>query len=184
MTASAADVVGIFDSDLRQLVPEGRPIKASITEPSKVMEHPLEDGATVADHRVFLPVEIELTMLVPLETFQRLRAIFRQTETVTVQTNAASYDNMIIETLPHDVTPDAFDMLPVAAKFREVQFVDVQFQALPPRAVGKSANGNASRNASTVKKGEQSGKPAAAEVQRKASALYKKARARGLFGGP
>ena len=178
MTASAADVVGIFDSDLRQLVPEGRPIKASITEPSKVMEHPLEDGATVADHRVFLPVEIELTMLVPLETFQRLRAIYRQTETVTIQTNAASYDNMIIETLPHDVTPDAFDMLPVAAKFREVQFVDVQFQALPPRAVGKSANGSASRNASTVKKGEQSGKPAASATTTRSSVAY-----RAIFGG-
>ncbi len=178
MTTSAADVVGIFDSDFRQLVPEGRPIKASVTEPSKVMEHPLEDGSTVADHRVFLPVEIEMTMLVPIEIFQRLRAIYRQTETVTIQTNSGSYDNMIIETLPHDETPDAFDMLPVAAKFREVQFVAAQFQALPPKSVGKSANGNPSRNASTTKKGEQSGKPAAAATERRSSVAYGV-----LFGG-
>lgn len=178
MTTSAADVVGIFDSEFRQLVPEGRPIKATVTEPSKVMEHPLEDGATVADHRVFMPVEIEMTLLVPPEVFQRLRAIYRQTETVTIQTNSGSYDSMVIETLPHDVTPDAFDMLPVAAKFREVQFVAAQFQSLPPRAVGKSANGNASRNASTAKKGEQSGKAAAPATAQRSSLAYRIA-----FGG-
>lgn len=178
MTTSAADVVGIFDSEFRQLVPEGRPVTAFVTEPSKIMEHPLEDGSTVADHRVFLPVEIEMTLLIPIDNFQRLRAIYRQTETVTIQTSSGSYDNMVIEVLPHDITPDAVDMLPVALRFREVQFVAAQFQALPPRAVGKDANGNASRNASTTKKGEQSGKPAAPETTRKSSLAYRIA-----FGG-
>lgn len=173
MTTVAVDVVGIFDSEFRQIAPEGRPLKAFITEPSKIMEHPLENGASVADHRVFLPVEIELVMLVPVEDYQKIQALYRQSETVTVRTNAGTYDNMTLEVLPHDETTDAFGQIAASLRLREVQFVETQFQALPPKAVGK---GN--RNASTTKRGEQSGKPAAAATERKASILY-----RNIFGG-
>ena len=173
MTTVAVDVVGIFDSEFRQIAPEGRPLKAFITEPSKIMEHPLENGASVADHRVFLPVEIELVMLVPVKDYQKIQALYRQSETVTVRTNAGTYDNMTLEVLPHDETTDAFGQIAASLRLREVQFVETQFQALPPKAVG-----NKSRNASTTKRGEQSGKPAAAATERKASILY-----RNIFGG-
>lgn len=163
MTVTVTDVVGLFDKDFKQLVPEGRPLKATVTQPSKVMEHPLETGATVADHRVFQPVEIELTLVIPFVNFQRLRAIYKQAETITVRTNAGTFENMVIETLPHDETTDVFDKIATAVKLREVVFVDTQFQAL-----GKKYG----RNSSTAKKGSQSGKPASATTQRKASVLY------------
>lgn len=163
------DVVGIFDADFQPLVPEAQPIKATVTQPSKVMEHPLETGGTVSDHRVFQPVEIEMTVVVPFADFPRLQAIYRQTETVAVRTNVGTFDNMIIETLPHDETPDVFDKVAVAMKLREVQFVEAQFQALPPRAVG----GRGNRNASTVKRGEQSGQPATAGTERRAGAALR-----------
>lgn len=168
MTVTVTDVVGLFDKNFKQLVPEGRPLKATVTQPSKVMEHPLETGATVADHRVFQPVEIELTLVIPFVNFQRLRAIHKQAETITVRTNAGTFENMVIETLPHDETTDVFDKIATAVKLREVVFVDTQFQALPPKAAGGKGN----RNTSTAKKGSQSGKPASATTQRKASVLY------------
>lgn len=174
MTTAAVDVVGIFDSEFRQIAPEGRPLKAFITAPSKVMEHPLEDGASVADHRVFLPVEIELVILVPVEEYTKIQALYRQSETVTVRTNAGTYDDMTLEVLPHDETIDAFGQIAASLRFREVQFVETQFQALPPRAVGGKSN----RNVSTAKRGEQSGKPAAASTSGRASILY-----RNTFGG-
>lgn len=158
------DEVGLFDAQFRPLVPDGVPIKATVTQPSKVMEHPLEDGATVADHRVFQPVEIELSMVAPLESYQQLLAIYRQTQTLVVRTKVGTFPDMIIETLPHDETPDVFDKVAIAIKLREVQFVETQFQALPPRAVG----GRRNRNASTVQRGEQSAKPATAETTRRA----------------
>jgi hypothetical protein len=57
--------------------------------------------------------------------------------------------------------------MPLALKLKHVEFVEVQFQALPPSSVGK---GN--RNASTTKRGEQTGNPTAADAQRKASVAY------------
>jgi len=152
------DVVGVFDSDFNQLFAEGRPIKANVTVASKVMEHPVEDGSTIADHRVILPVEIELTMILGTvgeyrDTYNQIRSLFLQTETLVVQTRTGTYPNMIIEKMPHDETADVFDAIPLVVKLREVVLVTAQFQALPPKAVAKK------RNASTVKRGEQNGKP-------------------------
>lgn len=176
------DVVGIFDADFQQLVPDGRPIKATVKPATKFMEHPLEDGSTIVDHRVFLPIEIELTMVLqgPQESaavYQRVREIFRQAETITVQTKTGSYPSMAIESMPHDETPEVFDAVPLVLKLREAQFVAAQFQALPPKSVAAGADGKGRRNASTVKRGEQSGKPESSGSKRSSSVLY------GLFYG-
>ena len=171
------DVVGIFDEDFNQLVPEGRPIKATVTEPSKLMEHPLEDGSTVSDHRIFQPTEIELSLIADYELAQRFEAIYRQTETITVQTRAATYDDMVIESMSHDETVDVYDRMPLVLKLKHVEFVEVQFQALPPSSVAASG-AQGKRNASTTKRGEQTGKPTAADAQRKASVAYQ-----AIFGG-
>ena len=174
------DVVGIFDADGNQLLPEGRPIKAEVKLTAKVMEHPLESGASVADHKVTLPIELDVTLVIVDEAmrdaYRKLRDVFGQKETVTVQTRADVYESMTIEAMPHDETADAIGALPVVVKFREVVFVETQFQPLPAKAAGSGAG---KRNASTVKRGEQSGKPEGSGTsgQKKSSVLY------GLFYG-
>lgn len=178
-TQRGVDVVGVFDSDFNQLFADGRPIKANVLEQSKVMDHPLETGATISDHRVILPVEIELTMILGSrgeyrDTYNEIKALFSQVDTLVVQTRTGTYANMIIEKMPHDETPDVFDAIPLVVKLREVQFVTAQFQALPPKAVAKK------RNASTVKRGEQNGKPETSTGgQTKSSTLYNL-----IFGKP
>lgn len=173
----SVDVVGIFDEEGAQLVPEGRPIKASVTEASKLLEHPLEDGSSVSDHRIFMPVEIEMTIICDFDLRQRYAAIYRDTETVTIQTNGGSFDSMCIESMSHDETAEVFDRLPIVLKFKEAVFVQAQFQALPAKSVAATGT-QGKRNASTVKRGEQSGKPTAADAERKASVAY-----RAIFGG-
>lgn len=174
------DVVGIFDNESRQLLPEGRPLKAEVRPTWKVMDHPVEKGSSVSDHKIRMPVEIDLTLVMQApgarDTYKRLREISEQDETVTIQTRADSYADMTVTAMPHDETSDVFDALPVVVKFREVQFVETQFQALPPKAVGTGAG---KRNASTVKRGEQSGKPEGSNAAggRKSSVAY------GLFYG-
>lgn len=174
---SAADVVGVFDSNFAQLFPLGRPLKALIREEAKVMEHPVESGATVTDHRVILPVEIEMTLMLNdaeyRDTYNAVKERYLKTEVLTVQTKTGSYPNMILASIPHEEVPDVFDAIPMFLRFREVLFVAAQFQALPPRAVRKPSD------ASTVKRGEQTGKPEPTDGDgtRKSSILY------GIFKG-
>lgn len=148
------DVVAIFDSQGNQLIEDARPIKVSVIPSSKMMEHPLEDGSSVVDHRVIQPTMIEVTCVATQDSYQRIKEISRQNDTVIAQTNAGVFESMAVESYAHDETSDVFDKLIVQIKLREVIFVKTQFQALPPRAVKKP------RNASTVKNGSKRGESA------------------------
>lgn len=165
----ALDVVGIYDQDFRQLVEGARPVKAIVHEEARVMEHPLEDGATITDHRVMLPVEVELSLLLrsPRDDYSQLRGIYRRAELVTVMTRSGAYANMLIQALPHDEDPALFGTIPLALRLREVKLVQAQFQALPPRQVASA------RDASTKRRGEQTTTQADGETAGRASALYR-----------
>lgn len=172
---TATDVVGVFDSDFNQLFPEGRPIKATIKETAKGMEHPVEDGSTITDHRVIEPTEIQLTLVLVGEeypdTYGTIKALFAKSELLIVQTKTGSYPNMMIVEMPHDETADVYDGIPMDLTLREVLLVTAQFQALPPASVQPAAG---KRHASTVKRGEQTGKTETPDAtgQKKSSILY------------
>lgn len=168
-SARALDVVGLYDDQFRQLVAGARPVKAIVSEEARVMDHPVEDGSTITDHRVMLPVEVELSLLLrsPRDDYAQLRGIYQRAELVTVLTRTSAYQNMLIQSLPHDEDPAMFDTVPLALRLREVKLVQAQFQALPPRQVA------APRDASTRRRGEQTTSTADAETERRSSSLYR-----------
>lgn len=150
---ASADTVAVFDENFNQVFSNARPIKAKIYESAKVMEHPVETGVTVTDHRVIEPVEIELSMILTAadyrSVFQQIKQIYIDATLLTVQTKTDSYQNMIISAMPHDEDPELFDAVAVAVKLEEVKFVTAQFGTLPASKVANPTN------ASTIQKGEQ-----------------------------
>jgi hypothetical protein len=153
-TATAsADIVAIFDQNFNQLFELARPIKATVKEESKLMEHPLETGSTFIDHTILLPVEIEFSIVISRgeyrDVYQRIRQAFHNRELLVVQTKTGQYENQIIQGCPHDESPEMSDTVALALKMREVQLIAAQFDKLPPRAVRNPSN------ASTVDKGQQ-----------------------------
>jgi hypothetical protein len=152
-STAATDVVAIFDKDFKQVFALARPIKAVVKESSKVMEHPLETGATIIDHTIILPVEIELSIIPTRgefrDVFQRIRQAFKNRELFSVQTKTGTYENQLIQDIPHDEDPELYDTISLALKMREVQLVAAQFAKLPPKKVRNPTN------ASTVDRGQQ-----------------------------
>lgn len=150
---ASKDVVAIFDQSFRQVFTLARPIKAIVKESAKIMEHPLETGATIIDHSITLPVEIELSMIPTrgeyVDVYNRIRQAFKNRELFAVQTKTGLYENQLISDLPHDEDPELFDTISLALKLREVQLVTAQFASLPPRKVRNPSN------ASTVNRGQQ-----------------------------
>lgn len=150
----ATDVVCVLNAALAQVFANARPIKAAIKVESKMMEHPLETGATVSDHRIILPIEIELSMVLPgadyAATYRQIRDLFQSGEMLTVQTRTDSYQNMSITAMPHEETPDAMDAINMGLCLKEVLYVSPQFSDLivarPP-------------DARTKQRGEQQGAP-------------------------
>lgn len=166
-SSAAVDVVAVLDADLNQLFPDARPVKATIKEESKAMEHPLETGALTVDHRVLLPTEIELQCLLTreeyAETFQRVKDVYLAADLCTVQTRVDSYDNMLILAMPHEESADVLDGVTLIVQMRHVMFVTAEFRDLPKV---KPAN---LKNSKTVQRGEQ--RPAETTDPKKGSIL-------------
>lgn len=160
---AAYDVVGIFDQNYNQVFRTARPIKATVKEPSKAMKHPIESGGTVADHIVFLPVQIELSLvLAPDEyrnTYEQIRQTYKSATLLTVQTNVGAYENMWIVDLPHDETPEMFGTISIGLRLEEVKFVEAQFQKMPTSTVKSAANSSTQNNGA-----KQTGEATAAQT--------------------
>jgi hypothetical protein len=156
------DIVGVFDNtDYSQLFASARPVKLNVTETRKVMQHPIESGSLIQDFAITMPVEIELSMLLPgddgIEAYKQIRTYFLTGQLVTILTRTGSYQNMLIESMPHEESADMFDAVPLAIKLREVQTVLVQYQQLTTSQVQSPSD------SSTVDTGTQ---------QPQSSALY------------
>lgn len=172
----SADVVAVFDQSFNQLFDGARPLKASINESAKVMEHPVETGVVITDHKIINPIDIELSMLLTPATYTDVYGQIKQTflagSLLTVQTRTASYPNMLIAEMPHEEDPGMFDVIALALKLHEVQFVQAQYGTLPPSKVKKKSN------ASTADKGQvQTSEPNTSILKQGADAVT------GYFGG-
>ena len=146
------DVVAVLRSDLTQVFERARAIKASVNRASKAMEHPIETGATITDHRIILPVSVELSLLLVSAdyqaVYQQIRDLFNAGELLTVQTRADSFPSMLIEKMPHDESADVYDGVSLALSLKEAQFVQPQFSSFKV-AQPKDSN--------TVPRGQQEG---------------------------
>jgi hypothetical protein len=167
LSTAAVDVVGVYTPEFRQVFPRARPIKAVVKEEAQVMEHPLETGATITDHRIILPVEIELSVILQAidyrNTYQIIKQLFLNGDLLTVQTKTGIYENQLIAAMPHEEDPEMFDAITIALKLKEAQFVTPQFDIVPRNPTKKS----------TVDRGTQQPKTATVANEEKTSTLFK-----------
>lgn len=124
---SSADVVGIFDENFNQLFADARPMRATIRQNARAMEHPIESGQIITDYRIILPIEIEIPFMVAPEfyrdTYEQIQNLFLNSELLLVQTVASLYVNMIISEMPHQESPEHFNSLHILLRFKQVQVV-------------------------------------------------------------
>lgn len=172
MTPTAAqDVIGVFRNDnFAQVFDRARPIKAKVNEQAQVMSHPVEDGSTVTDFKVILPIEIELSMILSSfdykSVYKTIKDLFQASTLLTVQTRSDTYKSMIISAMPHDEDADVFDSITLALKLTEVKFATVKTGKAP-----KVSSPKDKRNSKTSNGGKQQPKEPN-DSGRKSSILY------------
>lgn len=142
--------VAVLDSSFNLLFERASLIKAAVSRTSKAMEHPLENGASIVDHRIIQPVIVELSMLVVGEAYQvvyqQIRDVFLAGTLLIVQTRVDSFKSMMIEKMPHDESAEKFDGATLTLTLKEALFVETKFTQL------KVAR---PRNANTIDRGQQ-----------------------------
>lgn len=140
------DVVAIFalsESGADEPILEGAHLMhASIGEDVTFYKHPLESGRHIVDHRLILPVTIELRIILTdrasilgavlrgsldFETtardiYQQMRELFISGTFLSVQTRTDTYRRQVIQSMPHEETSALFNGVIVAASLSEVQF--------------------------------------------------------------
>jgi hypothetical protein len=147
------EVYGVYDDNFNVAFPAAISMNASVHEEAKLMEHPLEDGSTIADHRVIMPTEIELVVFLPADTFQdtynNIRQAFHGEQLYTVHLATGMYSRMALQAMPHEETPEQAGSIAIALQLKEARIITTQYQALPPRKVKDP------KDTSTVNRGEQ-----------------------------
>lgn len=131
----AFDTVAVFDQEYNQLFVDARAIKAIVKEQAKVMEHPIETGAVITDHRIILPVEIELSLWLLSrsyqDTYKAIRSYYLNGTLLVVQTRTGVYENQLISAIPHEETPDQYDVIPLTLSLRQALFVSPENSITP-----------------------------------------------------
>ena len=124
--ATAVDQVQILDQNYNLVFPDAIPMKAVVKEHARAMEHPLETGSIITDHRIILPVEIEIPLIITAQnyqaTYQIIKQLFLSSTLLMVQTRTSVYPNLMIKDMPHEETPDMFNAVTLALTFKEVLF--------------------------------------------------------------
>ena len=150
---ASADIVAVFDDQFNQVFVNARPIKGTVNESAKVMEHPVETGATITDHIIFQPIEIELSLMLTSadyrSVYQQIKDIYLAGRLLTVQTRTSTHQNMLIQQLPREESTDVFNGISVALRLKEANFVTAQFGSLPEKSVANKSQ------SSTVARGQQ-----------------------------
>lgn len=150
------EVYGIYDAGFNLRFEKMILLKASIQREARLMEHPLEDGSTIVDHRVLMPTEIEIAVQLPSgeyeSLYQEINRAWISTELFNIHTRPGIYKSMALASMPHDENPEQLNVIPMFLRFKEVRLVTTQYQALPARKVARP------RDQSTVKRAEQTGK--------------------------
>jgi hypothetical protein len=135
-------IVSIFNLDFGQIFPEVQYFTVVVEENSRTFEHPLEDGSSVVDHSIILPVRINLKAFlgfnVYFSTYNRLRAIYLARSTIFVKTRTSIYQNMIIEKMPHEETNKAMESISINLILKEIQVAQTQTTFSPTDNVDSS----------------------------------------------
>lgn len=154
LPSAATDPVAIFDQNYNQLFKNAKSIKVTVKENSKLMEHPIETGAIITDHRIVLPIEIEMSLILAssdyTDVYKSIRQYYYNATLIIIQTRAAIYTNQLIESIPHEEDPNMYDALTIALSLKQVFFVTAQYAPAPKYP----------SNTNTQNRGTQQGTPA------------------------
>jgi len=131
----AVDTVAIFDQNYNQLFQQAKSIKVTVKENSKLMEHPIENGSIITDHRIILPIEIDMSLILAssdyTEVYKSIRQYYYNATLLVIQTRAGIYENQIIEAIPHEEDPDMYDAITIALSLKQVFYVSAQYAVAP-----------------------------------------------------
>jgi hypothetical protein len=158
-TSQAVDVIGVYDQNFNQVFKNARPMKAVIKPAYQNMTQPLETGAVTTDHRIILPVEIELSVVIQgtdyKNTYQIIKNYAQNGTLLIVQTKTDIYRNQIFIERFHEESADMLNTVAMAIKMIEVLIVSTQITTVPKNPTDSSTVNRGNVQSSTPNQNQQ-----------------------------
>lgn len=130
-------------------------IRCTVSDKARLMEHPLEMGGKIVDHKVFEPITANLQIAMPISGFEMecatLKELYRKGTMLSLQTKAYVYENLQISGIPHEETAENINRLVFNIELREAQVAQSVY-------VDKSTKVKSKADAPTKKVGQVQGK--------------------------
>jgi phage-related protein len=169
LSTTTIDVVGVYDDTGTQVFKKARPINGSIKSDSKLMEHPLENGASVIDHKILNPIEIELRFIVSgfdfQDVYEEIRQIYESSDILTITTKASIYESHIVKSMPHVEVSEIHNGI-------ELTFTTLQARFITPETQQATSSPQRPADAKTVDRSKvQPVNPTPEDNVRKTSSL-------------
>lgn len=165
----------------------------NVNKDSQFIEHPIETGATIADHHIYNPIEISCKVAMPPkasvidtydlsdfifgksesfeDTYKLLDSMYKNSVKLRIKTDADVYENMYITGLPSDVDSSTADRQIFYISFKEAITIQPQYIKMAVSSVKNASN------ASYTKTGEVLPSKMSDETASKSKSWLK-----GLFG--
>lgn len=129
-------------------------------ETAEIVRQPLENGTSVADHKIDNLTSLTMLIVLPSDdyrnVYESMRNDFIAGTIFSIKTKLRFFDSMVLEGIPTQVDGESPDKIELVASFSEYRYFPSELAALPPSKVADKTN------ASTVKRGSQSGTEVAA----------------------
>ena len=129
-------------------------MSCSVTEDSNMMEHPVESGYKVVDNKVFNPIEIDIRLSMPnyvfKQVYRELRELYEKSPRLKIKTQGKYYNNMILQGIPHEETPENFDRIVFDLHFKEEIIVEPKYIKLPTSKLKNAENSDTQKLGNNV----------------------------------
>jgi hypothetical protein len=136
-------------------------ISESTIDSWEVTAHPVQQGASISDHKYRKPISLKLSMMFKAgstsdlsTTYKKLLDLQASTALFDVMTPKRIYNNMQLISLSSTTDQHTENVLSISGELREVIIVDVVVTNVPPRAKHK----NAKKTGGTAKTGAKATK--------------------------
>jgi hypothetical protein len=116
--------VFVTDQAGNEVFPRAQILKAEIKPESMPMEHPIETGAIITDHRILKPIEIELSIILSRndyrDVYKQIITLYQRGTLLIVQSRGGAYENQVIQAPPHTEDSEQQNSIVLSLKLKQV----------------------------------------------------------------
>lgn len=154
--------VQILDNDdFSILFSDSSPMRVSVLDEKRATRFKVEDGGERSDHIVKNAIELNIELIASgvsaRSQFQAVQQAFDNNRLVIVQTKMRSYENMLIESFPHEETQQIYDGVIIPLRLIEWRTVNAEFGELLQERQLTQEQVAQPEQSSTVNRGTQTG---------------------------